>query len=120
VVRDVPDDNETDVLAGKIAPGTQGSFSFKLENDSQVNATYTFKLTCTDATIPFTFTVGGNTYNYTQISTTGVTGELVMDAAATTITVDWVWPFEGTDDVDLELAGDTLNFTLTIDVTQVN
>ena len=100
---------ETDVADGMIAPGTKGSFSFNIKNTSDVTATYEIVLDTT-ALSPITFT-----------ARTSMTGELAADGTAT-VTVDWEWPFDQSDDAadaaDMALAGATCEITATITATQ--
>ena len=48
---------ETDVVAGKIAPGTTGSFELSVKNDSQVNAEYKINFSVGQSNIPLEFKV---------------------------------------------------------------
>ena len=79
-----------------IAPGTKGSFSLDLVNNSEVDAQYTVVLTVDDMTLPLTFKVGSTTYTTDQLAE-GVT--LADDVAiaktngTAQIVVEWEWAF---------------------------
>ena len=48
---------EVDVISGKIAPGTMGSFEFSIKNDSEVNAEYTVSFVIDETTLPLEFRI---------------------------------------------------------------
>ena len=115
-------DNETnvDLDASKklIAPGTSGSFSIVVENNSEVNAKYStqfvFKVggVVTDlADLPFEFTPADDE------------GNLDMNGGTKTITVNWVWEFKETDaanTADMNLQGKTITVEAVVTVEQVD
>ena len=99
---------DEDVADGVIAPGTKGSFSVVVTNNSEVNATYVVALSDEAAELPFNFTIENGT------------GDLDMDATAT-VTVNWEWPYEGGDDAaDLALAGTDLTVAVKVTVDQAD
>lgn len=94
---------ETDVhqnsqnKADKIAPGTKGSFTLDIENNSEVNAEYTIAFTETNASnVPIEYSLDGTNWTST-ISTLNVSTPVAinMGASATQKTVYWRWVFEG-------------------------
>ncbi len=99
---------DDDVLADRLAPGTKGSFTIVIKNTSEVNATYatTFDF---PAGTPITFTPENTS------------GNLAMSDGEATVTVNWEWPFDQSNDAaDMALAGTDLTVTATVTVTQVN
>lgn len=138
-IKDSNGDNETDVKKGSetekiIAPGTKGSFEFKIENLSEVNAKYTIEFEETNAgNVPIQYSVDGNTWvdSADDLETSVKDKEINMGEAAKAETVYWRWVYEGgtgshagqTDETDtaLGLKGtDTVMIKATITVTQVD
>ena len=101
------DEAGNDVATGKIAPGTKGSFNFKVENTSEVSAKYTITFTTT-------FPTGITSDRFKFYSDEAMTQEITLadgkytaanaveievgDSEADTVTVYWQWTFG--DDVD--------------------
>jgi len=129
---------ETDVASNLIAPGTKGSFSLDITNNSEVNAEYTLTSSVTNTSnIPVEFSVDGGSTWTTTINTSSSATALNMGATQT-INVQWRWAFEGsgssnytasqTDatDTTLGIAGQTsgsapqLSVTVNITATQVD
>ncbi|MBE6566698.1 MAG: hypothetical protein E7659_06300 [Ruminococcaceae bacterium] len=109
-----------------IAPGTQGSFEIVLKNDSEVTAEYVIDYTVTNtANIPVVFSLNGTDWK-NSIDELDVTTpvNLAIGATAPTITVHWMWAFEGgNDNHDTYLGLDgsaTLKVDAKVTVTQVN
>ena len=99
---------DNDVFAKRLAPGTKGSFTITVTNNSEVNATYAASLSYAD-NLPITFTV------------TNPNGNLAMTNGTVDIVVNWVWPYDsGNDEADMNLAGTDLTVTATVVVTQVD
>lgn len=102
-VKDTDGNEEIDVSANRIAPGTQGSFDIELENASEVTAKYTVTFESQNASnIPVEFSVDeGKTWK-TDIKELTLTD--VLEAGAKTSTtespkISWRWVFErGTED----------------------
>ena len=125
-------DNETDVSAGKIAPGTSGSFELKVENASEVSADYKVDFTVTNTnSVPLEFSTDGINWSTTLASITGQ--KLTAGTGTATETVYWRWVFErGSDDTqkvtnneaDTALGtaanAPTVKITATISATQVD
>lgn len=117
--------DDTDVTNGTadgiIAPGTWGSFSYSVSNNSDVNATYTVDYTVTAANVPLEWSVDGSTWstNLSNVSTTA----LNMGATAN-VTVYWRWAFNGDDSADTALGTATTlarpEVTITTTFTQVD
>ncbi len=100
--------NETDVTADMIAPGTSGEFALKLENLSDVTAVYKIEATVTNGlNVPLKYKVGdAATWSNTL---QGALDAALPDADARTlaktngtktITVKWMWAFDGADATD--------------------
>lgn len=92
----VDDDVKTEsdpTKAAIIAPGTCGSFTFKIENKSEVTATYAIDYTVTNNGIPIEYSIDGTnwTTDLADVSTTNLT----METGSVEITVQWRWAFEG-------------------------
>ena len=108
------DAEEEDVKANLIAPGTKGSFTFSLQNLSDVNATYsvTFSSELVGGTgyLPIKFTLKqGSTelasdYDLSAFNTKIQNVAADMNSAAQQYTVEWEWVFEsGNDTADTNL-----------------
>lgn len=85
---------ETDVAAGKIAPGTSGSFDIDITNNSEVNATYAIAFTETNASnVPIEYSSDGTTW-VSSVGSLNVTAtNIAMNASATTKKVYWRWAY---------------------------
>jgi len=121
---------DTHVTANRIAPGTKGAFTLKLENLSEVTAAFTVELVTSPA-LSGGFTLTG--------LPAGNTVTLAQGAAASTYTVNWVWAYHDTtatklgasgstiantdgwaDDTPLGIAGGTVTATLNVYAVQVD
>lgn len=130
--------DETNVSDNLIAPGTAGSFEFKVKNDSEVNAKYSVTLTETNASnIPLQYSVDGTEWkdSIAELSMTDLTDNEINIGVEETVTVYWRWVFEGTTngahagqidatDTALGIAGQgtapTVTIKLSITVTQID
>ena len=119
-------DDETDmspVDGSIIAPGTQGSFQIKLENLSEVNATYAIDYTVTNTnSIPVKFSVDGGA-NWTEDLADVTATNIAHTSGTVTITVQWKWDFEGNNVRDTALgytATDTITVAAAVTATQVD
>ena len=122
-------DNEVDLGddLNVIAPGTKGSFSIELVNNSQVSASYAVSFAYEDASnapanLKFCATENG-TYSTLADLGTALDGTLKYKNDAnnddqTTITVYWKWEFTDTDETSY--AGNEIVINATIDLTQVD
>lgn len=122
-------DDETDVVSGKIAPGTSGAFNLKVENLSEVTANYaiTFEVT-NGSNVPLQYSADGTTWKsdiseiYSDLSGNldKINGETVDSE---TEIVYWKWEFNG-DDTALGIAAQnsapTVTVAATITATQVD
>ena len=128
---------EEDVADDVIAPGTGGSVSFSLVNNSEVNATYTitFAETANASSIPIEYAtnIAEGTANWTDDPTTltltpAVGDKLEMNETQTSGTIYWRWAFGdgSTDTADTALgigaqtAPATVTLTATVTVDQVD
>ena len=100
------DDGEEDVADERVAPGTEGSFSMKVENTSEVSVKYTveFEVTFPTGLTSADFKFYSDADMQTEI--TPVDGVYTVvnaveieagDAAEKTSTVYWAWDFDGDD-----------------------
>ena len=137
-ILDTLDDNdEEDVVDGKIAPGTYGEFQVTVENTSEVTAAYTLTATVTnDANVPIEFSTDNGSTWVTSLSSLNTAQATTLEVGdpATTATVQWRWAFEGADssnfsstqtdttDTTIGIAGTapTVTVTLTVTATQVD
>ena len=97
-VKDSNGGAEEHVQAGKIAPGTSGSFDIKIANKSEVTGTYdlTFSVENTSS-IPLQFSKNKSDWK-TTIGDLNVTDkELIKETGTDTVTLYWKWDFEGTN-----------------------
>lgn len=86
---------KTGVDENIIAPGTEGSFTIALQNDSEVNATYSIDYTVTNtASIPVEFSID-NGATWTTTLTDVIDTDINMSGATDSITIKWRWAFEG-------------------------
>lgn len=108
---------ETDVVAGKIAPGTTGSFALTLTNSSEVNAKYTISYTVNDGSF-LQFSIDNGT-TWTTGAITGATDAALNMNGSATINVLWKWEF-GENVVDNENAGKTVTVTANVTASQVD
>ena len=122
---------ESDIAgASLIAPGTSGSFSFTIENNSEVTAEYElhYTLTESDDDIPIEFSTNGIDW-VTDISDLNVEfddTELAVGSDAVPVKVQWRWSFENgissnEKDTALGLIGnDTVEVDISIVAQQVD
>lgn len=97
-------DDDTDVDGtALIAPGTTGKFDLKVKNASEVTAEYTLDCTVTNpSNIPLLWKVtsdvtGDSTDWVEDIATLDFEKNNIAIGAEETVTVEWMWAFEGTD-----------------------
>ena len=116
-IKDTAGAEEKDVLAGKIAPGTSGSFTLNLKNESEVTATYdvSFKVTnpgnipvkfYSDSAMTQEITDTDDVFSAAALKgTLDFTGSTKNDPAITStdVTVYWQWAFNGNDVDDTAL-----------------
>ena len=106
-----------------IAPGTSGKFSIAIQNLSQVNATYAIDYTVTnDGNIPVEFSTNGTDWK-TNINDLDVSGVAIDMGATATVTVQWMWVFDGDDGIDTNLGKEgtaTLTVAAAVTATQVD
>ena len=121
------DATETDIATADgsiIAPGTKGQMSFELKNFSEVVAEYTIDYSITNnENIPVVFSLDGADWK-NSIDELDVTTPVNMPIGdAKTVTVYWMWAFNGDDakDTGLGLKGtDTISVTAKVIATQVD
>ena len=109
---------DANVVANKLAPGTAGSFTIKLENTSDVAAAYEVKMTADEAGVPLMWCLTENGTYVDNIEALNFEGELAIGAEAKIVTVYWQWPFDG-DDTALGIAaaaGNGAAPTVTVEV----
>ena len=125
--------NEEDVASNKIAPGTSGSFTFDITNNSEVDATYTVTLAETNASnIPIQYSVDNTTWkdSVAELTMTALKDQALAMGDTATETVYWRWVYEGTtsgahanqtdsSDTTLGVTAQTSAPTVTINATVV-
>ena len=89
-----------------IAPGTSGSFTFSVKNESEVNAVYTVAYTSNEAGVPLVFSTDGTNWVGT-LEELNVTNEAFNMGATANITVHWKWAFEGGEAAGWQDSNDT-------------
>lgn len=111
---------ETSVADGMIAPGTQGSFTLELENTSEVKAQYGIDYAITNASnVPIQYSVdGGNTWT-SDLADVVASDATILEAgaAATPITIQWQWAFDGDDATDTALGKADTAPSVTVEAT---
>lgn len=123
--------DETDVVDGKIAPGTKGSFALSVKNESEVNAEYTIAFEYAGVQLPLTYSIAIDGANKgSSLDGTSVGGTLTTVGqnlnTADNVVVTWEWPFEAVSpntnsaDTALGIAADTAEVTAKLTVTQVD
>ncbi len=121
-IKDEDGTSETDVdLDGDgtekvIAPGTSGSFTFEIQNKSEVTAQYALDYTITNTNnIPLLFKVndGEWTSSLADVVASDAT-KLGIGSEAKTFTIEWKWAFEGNDSGDTTLGQNAVNADQTI------
>lgn len=115
---------DTDVLEGKIAPGTTGAFAIKIENKSDVNAEYTvdFSMASSGTAVPLLFKLSEDDAWETSIDDLDITEAvaIAMTNGVATINIDWMWDFHGANDTAIGIEAPTVTITAEIAVSQVN
>ena len=105
---------DTDVVNGKVAPGTGGKFDIQLTNDSEVKVHYAISLKETnESNIPIEYSLDGTTYvtaaNFASVSA----ADLAIGSTTQTVSVYWRWAFEGKDSTNYKTTQtDTTDYTL--------
>lgn len=110
-------DVESDVVAGKIAPGTSGSFNFLLKNSSEVNAKYSVTYTAEEAGIPLQWSLDGTNWKENLHECNVADVAINMGTSDASITVYWKWAFNGDNAVDTGLGLNPKTATVGITVT---
>lgn len=121
-IKDTAKAAETDVAAGKIAPGTSGSFELSIKNDSEVTAKYAIDYTVTNASnIPLKFSIdGGTTWTDTLADVAASASTTMTKGTSKPVTVDWKWDFSTSadqDTADTVLGNDAPEVTVKADLT---
>jgi len=130
--------DDTDIKDGTteaiIAPGSWGTFTYNIENDSEVAITYAITYVANEAGVPLEWSVdGGNTWTDSLANVSAT--EIEVGGADVPVTVYWRWAFVGTDaatdtvkaaqtdssDTTLGFAGDAHpSLEITVDFVQVD
>ena len=125
---------EDDVLPERIAPGTSGSFTLTITNNSDVNAKYwiTFEETANALNVPVVYSTvapaQAQSSDWKEIAELSILGEndngtpIAMTDGAMTVTVYWMWDFDG-DDTSIGIAAqeaNTVEVSATVKVEQVD
>lgn len=119
--------DETDVAANLIAPGTSGLFELKVENLSEVNATYEISFTETNAAnVPLQYSTDGTTWKDSIADINVAATAIAMETGTATVKVQWRWVFstnaagDAADTTIGQGAPATVTVAATITVTQVD
>lgn len=115
-----------------IAPGTTGSASVTLTNNSEVAATYAVAFSATESGVPLQWSTDGTTWK-NDISDLDISAtNIAMNNGSAIITIHWKWAFvsetvvdtDQSDSIDTNLGTAaslaTVTFSATVTVTQVN
>lgn len=112
---------KTDIKAGVIAPGTEGSFDIVIDGSgSEVGVDYAMKIAEADGiTLPddLTFKVGSDSYTLGQEIKGTIDYSATENAMKKTLTVTWEWPFDTNDDKntnDNEFKGKSWTLDITV------
>lgn len=127
-IKDEDGSAESDVIAGKIAPGTQGVFSFELTNSSEVTANYAIDYTIDEAGVPLQWSLTGAANSWTEDLDDVIASEdtvLAMGGESVDIVVYWRWLYNVNDsrneaDTNLGLSGANPSVTIKVTFTQVD
>ena len=115
-----------------IAPGTTGSASVTLTNNSEVNATYAVDFSATENGVPLQWSVDGTEWKNDISDLDIAVTNIAMTNGTATINIYWKWAFESdsvvttdqSDEKDTNLGTATtlatVSFSAAITVTQVN
>lgn len=108
---------DTDVVNGKVAPGTGGKFDIQLTNDSDVKVNYALALKETNTSnIPIEYSLDGATYVTAENFKSVANGDLDIGSTnqtTKTVSVYWRWAFEGKDSTNYTTTQtDTTDYTL--------
>ena len=119
---------ESDVKTDLIAPGTSGAFDVKIENLSEVNAVYSLDYTVqNDSNVPIKFSLDGADWKDSIDDLDVSEVPIAMETGAETVTVHWMWAFEGGNDaadtalgIAAQTAAPTVTVTCAATFTQVD
>ncbi len=110
-----------------IAPGTEGEFSIKITNNSEVGAKFVANITESNlAGIPIEYTTDKNDEDSWAPASGGalsVDGATLAKGVATDVTIYWRWAFDGDDSADTTLGTkgtDTVTVTAAFSATQID
>lgn len=107
------------IAAGKMAPGSQGSFKVAVVNNSEVTGKYTITFTVPTGS-PVEIKTGDGEWGATAVAESNLGFDKTGNANSTEVTVEWRWAFErGADDeakatnntADTALAGTAFEIT---------
>lgn len=116
--------DEGDVVDGKIAPGTAGSFLLALENSSEVTADYEITLAHVNTSnIPLEYSVDGSTWT-SDIASLKIEGDNMAIGGTANQTIYWRWQYndvaglkDDATDTALGIAAQTAAPTVEVTVT---
>ena len=122
-------DADSYIKAGVIAPGTTGHFVITLD-PSDVDVDFTYEITCSpDSSTPladlkFTrYTVGATNYTFSQLTPGVLTGDLVKNSSAQTITIYFEWDdnpstntMDNQDDTEYAIDSNNTNTKINVEI----
>lgn len=101
-----------------LAPGSKGSFTIKVQNSSDVNATVSVELSNLTGNVPLKFSTKDGDYGtLDELNTTLESNKEVINGGGATedITIYWAWAW--TEDDETDLASKDTYKTVTVDAT---
>lgn len=114
---------DADVVQGKIAPGTEGSFEFSIKNDSEVNARYGLNFQISNSNVPLEFSIDGVNYTSSLTNIAPSNDTKILMGKSTSVIVYWRWKFENgrdAEDTELGLTTPSVAVTTTLIVEQID
>lgn len=133
-IKDEDGNTEEEVLAARIAPGTSGSFTYTVENSSEVKAQFkaTYDVVTADVPLEFQVKIGDGAVSEWTTDITDMTDFEALDFTdSVNITINWRWAFDP-DPAGSRTAADTAlglaggeggiapSVTITVLIEQVN
>lgn len=89
------DEGGDDVVNGKIAPGTDGMFSFTVNNSSEVNAKYNVVFDANTYGVPLEWSTSGEDDTWkTDLSQLNISDKELDMNATDNVVIYWRWVFE--------------------------
>lgn len=116
-------DGENNTVEGKklIAPGSNGSFTVVITNESEVSIKATVACKLDNPDVPLVFCVDNKDGDYKSANQAFTDINVTLDVNGTvkekTYTIYWKWAFEGNDKTDTSLGESKTDITVTATLT---